>query len=144
MSNTNMKLSTDLVKFPADTFTDMSAGATSGPNYKNSSGSTENKMLSYFSRITYSLSDRYLVEANFRADASSRFHKDNRWGYFPSFSAGWRISEETFMKETRSWLDNLKLRVSYGSLGNINNVGNYDYFQNYASNSNYTFDNTPR
>ncbi len=123
----------------------MSAGATSGPNYKNSSGSTENKMLSYFSRITYSLSDRYLVEANFRADASSRFHKDNRWGgYFPSFSAGWRISEETFMKETRSWLDNLKLRVSYGSLGNINNVGNYDYFQNYASNSNYTFDNTPR
>nr|WP_286833507.1 SusC/RagA family TonB-linked outer membrane protein [Proteiniphilum sp. UBA5280] len=129
--------------FPADTFTDMSAGATSGPNYKNSSGSTENKMLSYFSRITYSLSDRYLVEANFRADASSRFHKDNRWGYFPSFSAGWRISEETFMKETRSWLDNLKLRVSYGSLGNINNVGNYDYFQNYASNSNYTFDNTP-
>jgi len=136
-------LSASRENFPVDSFTDMSAGATSGPNYKNSSGSTEYKMLSYFSRITYSLLDRYLLEANFRADASSRFHKDTRWGYFPSFSTGWRISEEAFMSNTKNWLDNLKLRASYGSLGNINNVGNYDYFQNYAVSSNYTFDDTP-
>lgn len=93
----------------------------------------EYKMFSYFGRINYTLMERYMFEANFRADASSRFHADNRWGYFPSFSAGWRISEESFMESTRNIIDNLKLRASYGTLGNINNVGNYDYFQNYGS-----------
>lgn len=135
--------------FPADTFTDMSAGAASGANYKNSSNSYEYKMLSYFARFNYTLLDRYMFEANVRADASSRFHKDNRWGYFPSFSAGWRISEEGFMDSQKDWLDNLKIRASYGSLGNINNVGNYDYFANYSSKNSwgselsYTFDNVP-
>ena len=61
------------------------------------------KMFSYFGRINYTLMDRYLFEANFRADASSRFYADNRWGYFPSFSMGWRISEEPFMKSMRSY-----------------------------------------
>lgn len=129
--------------FPSDNLTDLSAGATSGPRYQNRSSSTENKMRSYFSRLQYSYLDRYLFEANFRADASSRFFKDNRWGYFPSFSAGWRISEEGFMKGMYDWVDNLKLRVSYGKLGNINNVGNYDYFQNYAAIANYTFEDRP-
>lgn len=106
-------------------------------------------MLSYFARFNYTLLDRYMFEANIRADASSRFHKDNRWGYFPSFSAGWRISEEGFMDSQKDWLDNLKIRASYGSLGNINNVGNYDYFANYSSKNSwgselsYTFDNVP-
>ena len=121
--------------FPADSFEDMSAGATSGSLYKNGSGMQEYKMFSYFGRVNYTLMDRYMFEANFRADASSRFHADNRWGYFPSFSAGWRISEEAFMENTRNVLDNLKLRASYGTLGNINNVGNYDYFQNYGGDS---------
>lgn len=142
------KLTASRENFPADSFTDMSAGATSGAGYKNNSSSYENKMLSYFARLNYTLLDRYMLEVNFRADASSRFYQDNRWGYFPSFSAGWRISEERFMNETKSWLDNMKLRVSYGSLGNINNVGNYDYFANYSSLSgdkemSYTFDNIP-
>lgn len=134
--------------FPADSFEDMSAGATSGANYKNDASMTEYKMFSYFGRINYALLDRYLLEFDMRADASSRFHADNRWGYFPSFSVGWRISEETFMENTRSWLDNLKIRGSYGSLGNINNVGNYDYFANYTSKNSsgneivYSFDNT--
>lgn len=119
--------------FPADSFDDLSAGATSGSLYKNGSSMQEYKMFSYFGRINYTLMERYMFEANFRADASSRFHADNRWGYFPSFSAGWRISEESFMKNTRNIIDNLKLRASYGTLGNINNVGNYDYFQNYGS-----------
>lgn len=129
--------------FPADSFEDLSAGAASGSLYKNDSGMQEYKMFSYFGRVNYTLMDRYMFEANFRADASSRFHADNRWGYFPSFSAGWRISEEAFMENTRSILDNLKLRASYGTLGNINNVGNYDYFQNYGGNSYYSFGNVP-
>lgn len=129
--------------FPADSFEDMSAGATSGSLYKNGSGMQEYKMFSYFGRVNYTLMDRYMFEANFRADASSRFHADNRWGYFPSFSAGWRISEEAFMENTRNVLDNLKLRASYGTLGNINNVGNYDYFQNYGGDSYYSFSDSP-
>lgn len=129
--------------FPADSFEDMSAGATSGSLYKNDSSMQEYKMFSYFGRVNYTLMDRYMFEANFRGDASSRFHADNRWGYFPSFSAGWRISEEAFMENTRNVLDNLKLRASYGTLGNINNVGNYDYFQNYGGDSYYSFSDSP-
>lgn len=125
--------------FPSDGLTDISGGSTSGAGYKNGGSSAEYKMLSYFGRINYSLMDRYLFEVNLRTDASSRFHKTNRWGWFPSFSLGWRISEESFMKDIQ-WIDNLKIRGSYGTLGNINNVGNYDYFQNYASNYHYTFD----
>ena len=124
--------------FPSDGLTDISAGSTSGAGYTNSGSSSEYKMLSYFGRINYSLMDRYLLEMNLRADASSRFHQDHRWGWFPSFSVGWRLSEEAFMKPIR-WIDNLKIRASYGTLGNINNVGYYDYFQSYASNIHYTF-----
>ena len=61
---------------------------------------------------------KYLFEANLRADASSRFSKGHRWGYFPSFSAAWRISEENFMANTRDWLGYLKVRASWGKLGN--------------------------
>ncbi|MCS3268612.1 hypothetical protein NXX78_24260 [Bacteroides fragilis] len=71
--------------------------------------------------------DRYLFEANIRADAPHAFHKDHRWGCFPSFSAGWRMSEERFMQDI-DWINNLKIRVLLWTVGNINNVGNYDYF----------------
>ena len=62
--------------------------------------------------------NRYLFGANFRADASSRFPKDNRWGYFPAVSAAWRISQESFMEGTSDWLNNLKLRLGWGRTGN--------------------------
>lgn len=75
-------------------------------------------MRSYFGRINLGWDGKYLFEANLRADASSRFLKGNRWGYFPSFSAGWRIDQEAFMEGTRNWLDALKFRASYGELGN--------------------------
>ena len=101
----------------------------------------ESKMLSYFGRLNYSYNDRYLLEVNVRADGSSRFYKDNRWGVFPSVSAGWRISEESFMKPVK-WINNMKLRASYGTLGNINNVGYYDYFQLLSSGANYNFSDT--
>lgn len=71
-----------------------------------------------FYRLTYNYDDRYLLEANGRYDGTSRFPQDSRFGFFPSFSAGWRISNEQFMAGTNSWLDNLKIRASYGTLGN--------------------------
>ena len=82
---------------------------------------------SWFGRLNYAYDSRYLVEANFRFDGSSRFSPDNRWGFFPSASAGWRISEESFAKNSfLSVFDNLKLRASYGKLGN-SSVDNYAY-----------------
>ena len=82
---------------------------------------------SWFGRLNYAYDSRYLLEANFRYDGSSRFSPDNRWGFFPSASAGWRISEEAFAKNSfLSVFDNLKLRASYGKLGN-SSVDNYAY-----------------
>ena len=89
-------------------------------------------LLSYFGRVNYGYKGRYLFEANLRADASSRFGVNQRWGYFPSFSGGWRISEESFMQGASDYLSNLKLRVSWGKTGN-NSTGNYDWQANYAT-----------
>ncbi|MCG8308332.1 MAG: TonB-dependent receptor [Cytophagales bacterium] len=93
-------------------------------------------MLSYFGRFNYDFGNKYLFEANFRADGSSRFKEDNRWGYFPAFSVGWLLSEESFMKGV-SFIDQLKLRGSWGQLGN-NRIGNYDYQPTYTINQNYS------
>ena len=92
-------------------------------------GASDKSSRSFFGRINYDYNDRYLFEANLRYDGHSRYHKDHRYGAFPSFSAGWRISEEAFMEKTRSWLDNFKLRISWGKLGNNggDDVGNYEY-----------------
>lgn len=128
--------------FVSDELQDIEQGNNVSKELPDGSGIVESKMLSYFGRINYSFMDRYLLEANLRADASSRFHKDKRWGVFPSFSAGWRISEEEFM-ESVDWITNLKLRASYGTLGNINNVGYYDYFQLLSSSADYNFSDTP-
>ena len=85
----------------------------------NTNGGHEIARRSYFGRIQYDFSDKYLFEANLRADASSRFPKDSRWGYFPSVSAGWRITEESFVKDADiNWLSNLKLRLGWGQTGN--------------------------
>lgn len=85
---------------------------------KNLDGGHETARLSYFGRIQYDYENKYLFEANMRADASSRFPKDNRWGFFPAFSAGWRLSEEAFIKDRFDWLSNLKLRLGWGRTGN--------------------------
>lgn len=73
---------------------------------------------SWFGRLTYDFDSRYLFEANFRADASSRFPKENRWGYFPAVSAAWRLSQESFMEGTSTWLSNAKIRLGWGRTGN--------------------------
>ena len=82
--------------------------------------SPDDKLLSYFGRANYNFKDKYLVSATFRADASSKFNSSNRWGYFPSAAIAWRISSEPFMKFAESWLDDLKIRFSYGTAGNNN------------------------
>jgi TonB-linked SusC/RagA family outer membrane protein len=103
-------------------------------------------MRSYFGRINFSWDNKYLLESNLRADGSSRFLPNKRWGYFPSFSAGWRIDQESFMENLVSkGLNNLKFRASYGELGNNalytdQNLGNYDYLATYTQ-TNYILNN---
>lgn len=82
--------------------------------------SEDDKLLSYFGRLNYDYQSKYLLSATYRADASSRFSKENRWGYFPSAAAAWRISSEPFMEKTENWLEDLKLRFSLGTAGNNN------------------------
>ncbi len=87
----------------------------------------ERSMTSILGRVNYSYDDKYLIQANIRRDGSSKFGANYRYGNFPSASIGWRISQEKFMKKTRSWLDDLKFRVSYGVLGDQQALGSYDY-----------------
>lgn len=91
-----------------------------------SNNASSESMASYLFRVNYALKDRYLLTASFRADGSSKFGPDSRWGYFPSAAAGWRISEEQFVKNRVKWLDNLKLRASWGQIGN-DKIANYQY-----------------
>lgn len=124
--------------FPNNEVTDMNAGDAS--TQQNKGYSRDLRMVSYFGRLNYDFAGRYLFEANFRADASSRFAEGHRWGYFPSFSAAWRISEESFMAGTRSWLDNLKLRASWGKLGNQEALNDYYPWMNtYNTSATYPF-----
>jgi TonB-linked SusC/RagA family outer membrane protein len=91
---------------------------------------SKHSLASIFSRITYDYRGKYLFAANFRRDGSSRFSENNKWGNFPSISAGWRFSDELFMKKAKSVLDDGKIRVSYGITGN-EAIGNYDYIYSY-------------
>ncbi len=81
---------------------------------------------SYFGRLNYNMLDRYLLTATLRADGSSSFGPDNRWGYFPSVALAWRLSNEPFMESTHSWLSNAKVRLGWGLVGN-QSVGSYAY-----------------
>jgi len=85
---------------------------------------------SYLARITYAFDSKYLFSSNFRADGSSRFAKDKRFGYFPSVSAGWRISGENFLKDSKT-INDLKLRGSWGKVGNDEGIGDYAYLKLY-------------
>ncbi len=84
--------------------------------------------IGFFGRVNYDYAGKYLFEASGRYDGSSRFHKDHRWGFFPSASLGWRMSQENFWDDVRQWWNDSKLRISIGSLGN-QQVGYYDYIQ---------------
>ena len=107
-----------------------------GQRYTNtSSGSaTESYLVSFFGRVNYTLLDRYLFTATVRQDGSSRFHKNNRWGLFPSFALGWKLKEEAFLKDV-DVLSDLKLRLGYGITGQQNiNSGDYPYLAVYETN----------
>ena len=130
-------------KFPNNELTDMNAGDAS--TQSNEGYTAELAMISWFARINYDFAGKYLLEANIRADASSRFAEGHRWGYFPSFSGAWRISEEAFMESAKdSWLSGLKVRASWGQLGNQDALSgsNNDYYpalNTYNLDSKYAF-----
>lgn len=94
-------------------------------------GYSEYAIRGVFGRLTYSFDDKYLLTANMRYDGSSKFPKENRYGFFPSISVGWRLGQESFMNWSRSWLDDFKLRASYGSIGN-QNISPYGYIASMA------------
>lgn len=96
--------------------------------------SPDDKLLSFFGRFNYDYKGRYLLSATFRADGSSKFSEGNKWGYFPSAAVAWRISGEEFMQSTDHWLDDLKLRLSYGTAGN-NNIPSGQMTQSFVSSS---------
>ncbi|MCI1683495.1 MAG: TonB-dependent receptor [Bacteroides sp.] len=97
-------------------------------------------MISYFTRLNYNFNNKYYLTASFRGDASSMFGPENRWGYFPSVSAAWTMSNEDFYKNTFGHNSSLKLRASWGMSGN-NNIGNYQYTAEMSSPSGVVFGN---
>jgi TonB-linked SusC/RagA family outer membrane protein len=107
----------------------------------NNAGSYDLGLRSYFGRLNYAFDNKYLFEANIRRDGSSRFAKGHQWGTFPSFSAGWIISKEKFM-ESLSWLNHLKLRASWGRLGNQNISNYYNGSDILSSGQNYSLGGT--
>jgi TonB-linked SusC/RagA family outer membrane protein len=119
----------------------------SNTTYKNGSlmgvggGPTNSEMASYFGRVGYNYKETYMVNATFRADGSSNFAQGSRWGFFPSVSAGWTLSNESFMQNTKNLLNFLKLRASWGQVGN-QNIDPYAYLAMVqTSNTNYIFGN---
>lgn len=102
----------------------------------NTEAFTERARASVIGRVNYDYKGKYMVEAAMRADASAEYPEDGRWGYFPSISAGWRISEESFIADNFEAVDNLKLRASYGQLGN-DAVSSFDYLTGYTISTNY-------
>lgn len=115
----------------SDSLSDLNlAGSGSDGNKRMETGGGQNQyaLEGYFARINYDYLGRYLFEASGRFDGSSRFASSHRWGFFPSASAGWRISEEKFFESAKAVVNNFKLRYSYGSLGN-QQVGYYDYIR---------------
>ena len=111
-------------EYDTEKFRYIDFGSTEQDLWNGGSGS-EWALMSYFTSLTYVYDMRYMLTANFRADASSRFAEKNRWGYFPSLSVGWKLSEEQFLKK-QDWLSDLKVRASIGQLGN-QEIANYAY-----------------
>ena len=99
-------------------------------NMRNDGWAGENVLMSWFGRVNYDFNSKYLFEANIRYDGSSKFGKGNKWGAFPSFSAGWRLSEEAFWNNLKEYVSNFKVRASWGTLGNQSISDNYPFSSN--------------
>lgn len=128
VSNYESFIGASRARFPytVDEFRYLDQGG-SGLDVNNSGTASEYGLFSVFGSTSYVLDNKYMITANLRADASSRFSENNRWGYFPSVSAGWKISGEDFLSDT-NWLSNLKLRASWGQVGN-QNIDDYSYLE---------------
>jgi len=132
--NLSRSLNGSRVHFPTNELKELDAGA---PLDQSTGGSSsEWSIMSFFGRAMYDYKEKYLLEANARFDGTSRINQDNRWGFFPSVSAGWRISQEPFLMQS-DWVDNFKIRASWGQLGN-QNIGLYPY-QEVLSTTSYAF-----
>ena len=119
---------------PDDVFANFASQGDGAILRAESTVSADVRLLSFFGRVNYDYKDRYLLTVTFREDGSSKFAHGKQWGFFPAAAASWRIVEEPFMESTKKWLSNLKLRLSYGKVGN-NRLGNNTFVQLYNLNS---------
>jgi TonB-linked SusC/RagA family outer membrane protein len=132
--------------FPTATTPELSQGgsapgdATNGGSSSDNNGNYNYNRRSVISRLAYNYDEKYLLEAQFRADGSSLFAPGHQWGYFPSISAGYRISKESWFHDKVKFIDDLKIRASYGILGD-DNIAPYQYIDNYAFNNSVVLDN---
>jgi TonB-dependent starch-binding outer membrane protein SusC len=124
--------SANRANFPTTQTPELSQGGTAATDKDNAGGSYHFTRKSYFGKVAYNYQEKYLAEAQMRIDGSSTFPQGNRFGYFPSISAGWRVSNESFFNV--SFISDLKIRASYGALGN-DNVGLFQYLNNYSFNN---------
>jgi len=131
--NRNDGFSGSLQGFPSNSIQEFDGGGVLNPSV--SGGAAEEAIQSFFSRVNYVLNGKYLFEFNIRKDGSSKFGASNRYGTFPSASAGWRIGQEEFLRDV-NWLSDLKIRASWGITGN-DNIGNYIFDQTYNSGLDY-------
>jgi len=138
---TDKKLEVIRKNFVTNRLNAINAGSGDPLNTASSGSINANAFESFFGRFNYSFNNRYLFEASMRIDGSSQFAPGHRWGNYPSFSAAWRISQENFMKNI-DWISELKIRGSWGKLGNISNVGNYDFYDGLNTGSAVILDET--
>ncbi len=134
--NSSSALSANRSGYNSNTLTEINAGDAS--TQKNTGTAAEYALDSYFSRVNYNFLNRYLAEFTLRYDGSSRFPAASKYATFPAGAIGWRISEEPFVKDKIRWLSDLKIKASYGTLGN-QNIGNYAYQNVLNSGYNYSF-----
>ncbi len=120
-------------------YIDASTGqAANGDMTSSGAPSVKNKLASYFGRVSYNFAERYMLQATLRRDGSSRFGSNNHWATFPSVSVGWNIMNEPFLRGKANWLNNAKLRASWGKNGN-ENIGDFQYIALASSGNNYIF-----
>jgi TonB-dependent starch-binding outer membrane protein SusC len=129
------------INFPTVTTPELGQGGAAATDATNGGYSSRFTRQSVISRIAYNYNEKYLLDLQGRVDGSSNFPSGSRFGFFPSISAGYRISQEEWFKNSVSFFDDLKFRASWGELGN-DNIGNFQYFDNYAFNNRYVVGNT--
>jgi len=124
--------------FVSSAIPQINVGSTNPKDMNNGGSASESAYNNYFGRLNYDYNSKYLLEFVFRYDGSQIFPKGNRYGFFPGVSAGWRLSEEDFIRDNLPFVSELKLRGSYGELGN-DRVGAYQYLQSFSFGDNYVF-----